>query len=193
MIIVGIECSHEGNHRLDEYCPYDANLMGIKIHGEGDETLDWITKSLKPFIDRKFRTYPSREATAIAGSSMGGLMSLYAVTKYNNVFSKAACVSSSIFMVMQPLMDDIYHSRILQVPHQLQPEGGKTPEQKRSSHPPLLPARRRTLRGRLGEGSPGFHGFFVEVNLPKQSQKNEASVTRCLVLLFLDLIKCSYS
>jgi predicted alpha/beta superfamily hydrolase len=39
-------------------------------------------------------------------------MSLYAVTKYNNVFSKAACVSSSIFMVMQPLMDDIYHSDI---------------------------------------------------------------------------------
>ena len=112
MIIVGLECSHEGNHRLDEYCPYDANLLGNKIHGEGDETLDWVTRSLKPFIDRKFRTYSSREATAIAGSSMGGLMSLYAVTKFNNVFSKAACVSSSIFMVMQPLMDDIYHSDI---------------------------------------------------------------------------------
>ena len=112
MIIVGLECSHEGDHRLDEYCPYDANLLGKKIRGEGDETLDWVTRSLKPFIDRKFRTYSSREATAIAGSSMGGLMSLYAVTKYNNVFSKAACVSSSIFMVMQPLMDDIYHSDI---------------------------------------------------------------------------------
>ena len=90
MIIVGLECSHEGDHRLDEYCPYDANLLGKKIRGEGDETLDWVTRSLKPFIDRKFRTYSSREATAIAGSSMGGLMSLYAVTKYNNVFSKAA-------------------------------------------------------------------------------------------------------
>ena len=43
---------------------------------------------------------------------MGGLMSLYAVCRYNHVFSKAACVSSSIFMVMQPLMDDIYHSSI---------------------------------------------------------------------------------
>ena len=104
--------TNEGDHRLDEYCPYDANLLGKKIRGEGDETLDWVTRSLKPFIDRKFRTYPAREATAIAGSSMGGLMSLYAVTKYNNVFSKAACVSSSIFMVMQPLMDDIYHSDI---------------------------------------------------------------------------------
>ena len=53
MIIVGLECSHEGDHRLDEYCPYDANLLGKKIRGEGDETLDWVTRSLKPFIDRK--------------------------------------------------------------------------------------------------------------------------------------------
>ena len=105
MIVVGIECSHEGNHRLDEYCPYDANLMGIKIHGEGDETLDWITKSLKPFIDRKFRTYPSREATAIAGSSMGGLM-------YPRLplLGRKGRWNRSEF-------------RILQVPHQLQPEG----------------------------------------------------------------------
>ena len=72
MIIVGLECSHEGDHRLDEYCPYDANLLGKKIRGEGDETLDWVTRSLKPFIDRKFRTYSSREATAIAGSSWAG-------------------------------------------------------------------------------------------------------------------------
>ena len=47
MIVVGIECSHEGNHRLDEYCPYDCKLLGIPIHGEGRETLEWITKSLR--------------------------------------------------------------------------------------------------------------------------------------------------
>ena len=62
MIVVGIECSHEGNHRLDEYCPYDANLLGIDIEGEGDKTLDWVTESLKPYIDSRFRTWPSREA-----------------------------------------------------------------------------------------------------------------------------------
>ena len=107
MIIVGIECSHAGTHRLDEYCPYDAKLMGTPIHGEGRQTLDWVTGTLKPYIDGKFRTYSHREATGIAGSSMGGLMSLYAVTMYNSVFSKAACVSSSIFMVMQPLLRDI--------------------------------------------------------------------------------------
>ena len=112
MIIVGLECSHEGTHRLDEYCPYPAKLLGTSIQGEGELTLDWLTKSLKPYIDSRFRTWPSREATAIGGSSMGGLMSLYAVTRFNSVFSKAACVSSAIFMVMQPLMNDIYHSQI---------------------------------------------------------------------------------
>ena len=107
LIVVGIECSHAGTHRLDEYCPYDAELMGTSIHGEGRETLDWMTERLKPYIDAKYRTCPSRETTAIAGSSMGGLMSLYAVTMYNSVFSKAACVSSSIFMVLEPLIGDI--------------------------------------------------------------------------------------
>ena len=107
LIIVGIECSHEGTHRLDEYCPYDTELMGTTIHGEGRETLNWMTGRLKPYIDANYRTLPSRETTAIAGSSMGGLMSLYAVTMYNSVFSKAACVSSSIFMVLQSLIRDI--------------------------------------------------------------------------------------
>ena len=47
-------------------------------------------------IDREYRTYSFREATGIAGSSMGGLMSLYAAAAYNEVFSKAACLSSAI-------------------------------------------------------------------------------------------------
>lgn len=107
MIIAGIECSHKGNHRLDEYCPYDARMMDIPIHGEGRETLDWMTGTLKSYIDSRFRTDPSREATAIGGSSMGGLMSLYAVTMYNSVFSKAACLSSTVFIVMARLISDI--------------------------------------------------------------------------------------
>ena len=107
LIVVGIECSHDGDHRLDEYCPYDTKLMNKKIHGEGRETLDWMILSLKPYIDGNYRTCPFRETTAIAGSSMGGLMALYAVTMYNNYFSMAACVSSTIFTVLQPLLADL--------------------------------------------------------------------------------------
>ena len=107
LIVAGIECSHQGTHRLDEYCPYDATLLGTKIRGEGHKTMEWMTGVLKPYIDGRFRTLPSREATAIGGSSMGGLMSLYAVTMYNNVYSRAACVSPTLMVVEEPLRKEI--------------------------------------------------------------------------------------
>lgn len=97
MILVGMECSHEGNDRLDEYSPYSFSMghWGY-VRGIGKQTMDWIAHEVKPFIDVNYRTYPFREATGIGGSSMGGLMSLYAVTACNKTFSKAACLSSTI-------------------------------------------------------------------------------------------------
>ena len=62
--------------------------------------MEWIIHTLKPQIDREYRTMPDREHTAIAGSSMGGLMSLYAVLAYNSVFSRAAALSPSIWTNM---------------------------------------------------------------------------------------------
>ena len=108
MIIVGIECSHEGNERLSEYCPYDytGSFLG-EIKGTGRETLLWIARELKPDIDREYRTWPFREATGIGGSSMGGLMSVYAAAAFNQVFSKAACLSSTIGPGMNLLLPDI--------------------------------------------------------------------------------------
>ena len=112
LIIVGIECSHRGEHRLDEYCPYDAQLMGTEIRGEGRVTMDWMTGVLKPYVDSRFRTIPGRESTAIGGSSMGGLMSLYAVTMYNHVYSRAACVSPTVIIVEDRLRRDISEQKL---------------------------------------------------------------------------------
>ena len=113
MIIVGLECSHNGNERLCEYLPYPA---GDEFFGplevRGNLTLDWIINEVKPVIDREYRTYPFRECTGIAGSSMGGLMAIRAVMHYNRWFSKAACVSSAIGFCPVPLMEDIYSSEI---------------------------------------------------------------------------------
>ena len=108
IIVVGIECSHVGNDRLKEYCPYHVNndFFG-NLEGTGDATVKWIAEELKPVIDRDFRTWSHREATGIAGSSMGGLMSLYAVVAYNHVFSKAGCLSSAIGSCMSQLHEDI--------------------------------------------------------------------------------------
>ena len=111
IIVVGIECGHEGNERLIEYCPYHirGKFWG-DLHGTGEATMRFLAEELKPMIDREFRTYPFREATAIGGSSMGGLMSLYAAVKYNNVYSKAACVSSAISPCMPSLRRELRES-----------------------------------------------------------------------------------
>ncbi len=94
LIIVGIECNPEGDRRMNEYSPWDLDLPEEgHLEGLGKVTMDWITGSLKPEIDREFRTLPERENTFVAGSSMGGLMALYAVTAYNDVFSGAAALS----------------------------------------------------------------------------------------------------
>ena len=113
IIVVGIECSHEGRERLYEYCPYHyrGRFWG-DLPGTGEVTMRFMAEELKPMIDREYRTYASREATAIGGSSMGGLMSLYAAVKYNEVFSKAACVSSSISPGMPSLREDIRRSAV---------------------------------------------------------------------------------
>lgn len=105
LIIVAVECNHSPNNgRLKEYSPYtfQDSHFGL-VEGKGDLTMKWMVNYLKPFIDRKYRTLPEREHTFIAGSSMGGLMSLYALLKYNHVFSRAAALSPSIWVATDKL------------------------------------------------------------------------------------------
>ena len=61
---------------------------------QSDKYLQFIVKELKPFIDRKYSVYTNRENTFIAGSSMGGLISLYAICEYPKIFGGAACLST---------------------------------------------------------------------------------------------------
>lgn len=97
LIVVGIECNHEGNERLNEFCPFDVDHHHFgKITGKGEAFMDWVVEELKPMIDSMYRTLVDREHTAIGGSSMGGLMALYSVAKYNDYFSKAASLSPAV-------------------------------------------------------------------------------------------------
>lgn len=98
LIVVGIECNDEGWRRLNEYSPVDFSYGDIEIKGEGKVYMDWLVGTLKPYIDAVYRTLPDREHTAIGGSSMGGLMSLYAACYYNDVFQRAACLSPSLWV-----------------------------------------------------------------------------------------------
>jgi predicted alpha/beta superfamily hydrolase len=65
--------------------------------------MDWMVHTFKKQIDRRYRTLGDREHTFIAGSSMGGLMSLYAVLEYNHYFSRAAALSPSIWVAPEKL------------------------------------------------------------------------------------------
>lgn len=109
LIVVGMECSNQDQQRVREYCPYriQSPIYG-EIDGRGDETVNWIVHDLKPYIDRTYRTYPFREATAIAGYSMGGMMALFAVLRYNQYFSKAAAISPSILRAMEHFKREIW-------------------------------------------------------------------------------------
>lgn len=100
LIIAAVECNHSPDHgRLREYSPYNFVSPEFgKIKGQGKLTMEWMVHSFKQEIDRHFRTLPDREHTFIAGSSMGGLMSLYAVLAYNRYFSRAAALSPSAWV-----------------------------------------------------------------------------------------------
>ncbi|MEZ9721920.1 alpha/beta hydrolase-fold protein [Vibrio splendidus] len=97
VIVVAIDSSHEldGMERYNEYSPWRANQeikeLGVgdellKFGGEGDEYMAFICHILKPYIDQTYRTKPNREFTYLAGSSMGGLISLYGGSLYHNTF-----------------------------------------------------------------------------------------------------------
>lgn len=118
LIVVGIECNPEGFNRLSEYAPWDLAVPDFEpvppigpLPGLGKVTMDWIVGSLKPEIDRKYRTLPEREHTLIGGSSMGGLMALYAITFYNETFSRAAALSPCFWAA-----EDRFIARVEQQP-----------------------------------------------------------------------------
>lgn len=105
LIIAAVECNHSpDNGRLKEYSPYSFTDPKLgNIEGLGNITMDWLVHTFKPDIDSRFRTLPDRKHTFIAGSSMGGLMSLYAILQYNHYFSRAAALSPSIWFGVRKL------------------------------------------------------------------------------------------
>lgn len=91
--------------RLREYVPADMiralpeNIRGDLLTLYGGESLSdgylrFLVEELKPFIDRTYRTRSTRDDTVIMGSSMGGLVSLYALMKYPEIFGAAGCLST---------------------------------------------------------------------------------------------------
>jgi alpha-glucosidase len=104
-IIVGIDNTAG---RMHEYAPYRRGRNG----GRGDDYLRFVVDTVKPFLDRDYRTLPQRESTGIAGSSMGGLIALYAGLQYSQVFGRAGVLSPSLWFNPKLLDSARQHSSI---------------------------------------------------------------------------------
>ncbi len=77
------------------------------MQGQGELLLDWMSGELKEWVDENLPVLTDREHTFIGGSSMGGLMALYAGGRYSSVYSRAACLSPYLGLVMEPLCEDL--------------------------------------------------------------------------------------
>ena len=100
-IVVGVESVAE--HRLSEYSPWCINPLAFKEKrtsakhdrgGEGAQYSEWFATTLKPYIDQHYNTDSCRNATAVAGSSMGGLISCYLGLKYQGVYETMGLFST---------------------------------------------------------------------------------------------------
>ncbi|MDO4483414.1 MAG: alpha/beta hydrolase-fold protein [Clostridia bacterium] len=114
VMVVGVECNHRPPHkRLDEYAPFSfADSKFGKVTGKGKVTMDWMTGSLKEFIDENYPSLPDRDNTFLCGSSMGGLMTVYGVIAYNYIFSRGAALSPSLWTAPEKISQMIRKSEL---------------------------------------------------------------------------------
>ena len=101
IIIVGIDSAPK---RLHEYGPHADPEH--KTGGGGADYARFVLQEVKPFIDRQYRTMPGREHTAVAGSSMGGLVSLAMARKHHDLFAMCGALSPSLAWGRGRLLDE---------------------------------------------------------------------------------------
>lgn len=113
-IVVGID--NGCKLRYDEYSPWNSEIGGVYLPhakatgclgGHGFEYTDFLANTLKPYIDKHYRTLVEREHTAIIGSSMGGLISICAGLRHQETFSKIGALSSAFYFAEDKLTEFI--------------------------------------------------------------------------------------
>ncbi|MFD2672607.1 alpha/beta hydrolase [Marinicrinis sediminis] len=117
-IVVGIDCGH-GLTRYNEYSPWSSSVlreMKSDIEqdagGEGALYAEFVATTLKSHIDGHYRTRPEREHTLIAGSSMGGMISMYTGLTYSHVYSGIGAFSTAVWF-----QTEAYYAFLEQQPH----------------------------------------------------------------------------
>jgi predicted alpha/beta superfamily hydrolase len=107
-IVVGVP--NMGTRRLDEYSPFRDRRL--RQGGRGDWYVSFLADTVKPLVDRDFRTLAGREHTGVLGSSMGGLISLYAFFRRPEAFGLAGAMSPSLWFAQEALFPYVEHAPI---------------------------------------------------------------------------------
>lgn len=97
IIVIGIE--NAGADRINEYSPW--KLKNYETSPKGDAYIQFITETLKPYVDKNYRSLKGMQHTGIMGSSLGGLISHYAAFKYPDTFGLAGVFSPSFELAPQ--------------------------------------------------------------------------------------------
>ncbi|MCC3153489.1 alpha/beta hydrolase-fold protein [Hymenobacter sp. BT770] len=92
--------------RSDEYIPWPSAALKDQPHqgGQGDPYVDFLAQTLKPYVDSHYRTQPDAAHTGVAGSSLGGLISVYAALKYPKVFGEVGVFSPAFWVCNDSLL-----------------------------------------------------------------------------------------
>ena len=93
--VVVIAIDHGGEDRLNEYMPFNTRKYG---KGQGKLYIKFLMETLKPYVDDKYRVMTDSEHTGIGGSSMGGLISLFAGLSFSQTFSRMMIFSPSLWL-----------------------------------------------------------------------------------------------
>jgi predicted alpha/beta superfamily hydrolase len=138
IIVVGIDTNTLGDERKNEYCPWvdgefskNFNGKASTTGGKGATYVDFIVHELKPFIDRKYRTL--EDSTSIAGVSLGGLISTYAVCRYPHIFTKVATISSAFWRNQEEIENLLIHTDLSSIETFYMDGGTKESEDERVS------------------------------------------------------------
>ncbi len=107
VIIIGIENGRE--KRTEELTPFKNKKYG---GGNADNYLKFIVETLKPFVDKTYKTKSNYKNTGLWGSSLGGLVSFYGALKYPEVFGKVGCFSPSFWFNRKEVFDIMEHTKI---------------------------------------------------------------------------------
>lgn len=105
VIIIAID--HAETERIKEFTPTKVTALGV---GDGKKYANFLCKTLKPYVDQHFRTLTKSEHTGIGGSSMGGLISIYAAMQHPESFSKLMIFSPSLWVSPELPVDFIQNT-----------------------------------------------------------------------------------